>query len=175
MDLTIVIFTLGTSVSFGAFYWASSRWLAVAETRRRADRARRAGFRKMCFLDNLRHEAGLRAQAVIRAAADQATRGASETGIASLDAEMLERLGETCAMLQPLLSREFIADFDRLVRTLHTSSPSRGTELSAALDRLARQAVEIATAPRYESAPTRAQRWFLPKRSSTQTAVMSHE
>lgn len=175
MDLTIVIFALGTSISFSAFYWVSSRWLAVAEARRRADRARRAGFRKLCFLDNLRHEAWLRAQAVISAAADQAARGPSETAIASLDAEMLERLRETRAMLQPLLPREFITDFDRLVRTLHTSSPSRASELSAALDRLARQVVENATAPRYESAPTRAQRWSLPKRSSTQTAVMSQE
>jgi hypothetical protein len=147
MDPSIIIFVVGSCVSFLVFYWTFNRHLIAAHARQRAERVRRHGLKKLSFLDGLRHEAGLRAQAAIRAAVDQASRTSSPAAHATIDVETLERVRETRAMLQPLLPHEFIAEFDQIVCALSASPPPRGSELNAAVERLSRRVAEIATAP----------------------------
>jgi hypothetical protein len=142
MDASIVIFIVGSGVSFVLFYWVFARRHAAPHARKRFDRAERYGNKKLSFLDGLRHEAGLRAQDVLDAAVDQVRRG-SRSG-AAIDAEMMNRLRETRSMLQSLLPREFTSEFDHIVRLLHAPSSVRKLELDAALERLGRKVAEIA-------------------------------
>jgi len=140
MDPSIAIFVVGSCVSFFTFYWVFNRRLAAAQTRRQAEQARRHGLRKLCFLDDLRHEAGLRAQTVLSTAADQVSK-------TPINADMLMRLTETRSMLQPLLPSTFLAEFDHIVRLLNRPPALRGSDLDSAFDRLARHVKAIATAP----------------------------
>jgi len=140
MDPSIVIFVVGSSATFLLSYWAFNRRSAKSQTGRQTDRVQRFGARKMSFLDGLRHEAALRAHAVLEAAADRTRRGAAS---APIDAETLVRLRETRAMLQSLLPREFTVEFDHIVQLLRVPSSIRNAELDAALARLALKANEL--------------------------------
>jgi hypothetical protein len=143
MDASIVVFIAGSCVSFMLFYWVfARRHAASAGAHNRADQAQRYGMKKSSFLDDLRHEAGLRAQAVLDAAADQVRKG-SRSG-AAIDAEMMNRLRETRSMLQSLLPREFTSEFDHIVRLLHAPPSVRRAELDAALERLSHKVAGIA-------------------------------
>jgi len=145
MDASIVVFIAGSCVSFMLFYWTFARRGTGSRARKRVDRAHRYGMEKLSFLDGLRHEAGLRAQAVLDAAVDQVSKG-SRSG-ATIDAEMMNRLRETRSMLQSLLPREFTSEFDHIVRLLHAPPSVRRGELDAALERLSDKVAGIAGLP----------------------------
>ncbi|MGE0769423.1 MAG: hypothetical protein AB7L90_23535 [Hyphomicrobiaceae bacterium] len=146
MDPSIVIFVVGSGTSFIAFYWFFNRRIGAVEARQRADRARHFGLRKLSFIDDLRHEAGLRAESVINAAAERVRSSSAHPGSAPISAATLERLKETRSMLQPLLPDTFTAEFDHIVRVLHAAPAMREMEIDAALGRLARQVAAIGAA-----------------------------
>jgi hypothetical protein len=151
MDASIIVFIAGSCASFVLFYWVfARRRTASFPAKNRVDRAQRYGMKKLSFLDDLRHEAGLRAQAVLDAAVDQVRKG-SRSG-AAIDAEMMNRLRETRSMLQSLLPHEFTSEFDHIVRLLHAPPSVRRAELDAALDRLGDKVAAIAGVPSQTSA-----------------------
>lgn len=152
MDPSFVVFILGSFVSFVAFYWAFNRWSPASRSGRHSNRAKLYGLQKRNFLDDLRHEAGLRAQAAIGVAVDQLNRRAKQTAYPTIDAELMERLRETRSMLQSLLPRECTAEFDHIVRLLHAPPSVRRVELDAAIERLSRLTVGGARGPRYAPA-----------------------
>jgi hypothetical protein len=151
MDASIIVFIAGSCASFVLFYWVfTRRHAASSQAKNRVERAQRYGMKKLSFLDDLRHEAGLRAQAVLDAAADQVRKG-SRSGVA-IDAEMMNRLRETRSMLQSLLPHEFTSEFDHVVRLLHAPPSVRRAELDAALGRLSDKVAAIAGVPSQASA-----------------------
>ena len=154
MDPSITIFVVGSSATFLLLYWAFNRRSAKPRTNKQTDRARRFGARKMSFLDGLKHEAALRAHAVLEAAVDRTRRKAGPERLASapIDAEMLIRVRETRAMLQALLPREFTIEFDHIVQLLRGPSAVRNAELDAAMARLALKVDALAGNPRHRPA-----------------------
>jgi hypothetical protein len=151
MDASFAVFIVGSCVSFALFYWAFARRYTAARGRQPAGRALPYGNKKSSFLDDLRHEAGLRAQAVLDAAVDQASKP-SRSGI-SIDAEMVNRLRETRSMLQSLLPHEFTSEFDHIVRLLQAPPSVRKHELDAALERFERKVANIGAPERTPARP----------------------
>jgi len=136
MDPSIAVFLVGSGVSFAGFYWLYRRRLASGQAPRRSVSEQRQGALTLSFLDNLRREAGLRAQAILNDAAYEVRRGARRHGGAAVDSRLMERLAETRSMLQTLLPREFTSEFDNIVRLLHAPASVRRAELDDALERL---------------------------------------
>lgn len=171
MDPSIAIFILGSCVSFIGFYWVFNRYFAVSRARQRAARVRHYGLEKSSFLDDLRHEAGLRAHTMLCVAADRLGNATWGQATASVDIKMMERLQETRSMLQSLLPRQLTNEFDQIVHLLRSRPSARDVELNEALERFARQVADVApVSRRVQSMPPAVKGLARRKMSSLQMA-----
>jgi hypothetical protein len=161
MEMSLLVFLLGSSASYFPIYWALTRVFASRNTRTRSNSPSFDDHEaKRQFLDCLRREAVARVDAALDHAAAQVRLSMSErqSAISSLDHGALERLGEVRRMVQLLFPTDATASFDKVIAALNRAPSSRRNELSASILELKTKLV--ATPDPKKTGRARVERWL---------------
>lgn len=133
MEMSILMFLLGSAASYFPIYWALTRLLAYRKAKIQSNSVPSADDdARHQFLDCLRREAVTRVDAALNDAAAEVRLFMHDRNPASrlLDQDALGRLAETRRMVQSLFSADATAAFDKVIADLNQLKPWQSNELS---------------------------------------------